>query len=337
MDQKVFRVGVIGCGTIAKMHANALLEGERTVLVACADIIKERAIAFSKTYQCKAYDSAKEMIACEALDAVHICTPHATHFPLVQLATSENLAVFTEKPPVVTKQELEQFLLLGEKHRIGVCFQNRYNDAVVAAKARLAAGEFGALLGARGFVTWQREESYYQAAPWRGILKEAMGGCLINQSIHTLDLILTFLGAPEKVTAQTTQLKMDGITEVEDTLHALLQYQDGKRGVFYATNCYCKDERVFIELACEKAVVRIEEEFLEIRPVDGAREVISFAGEAAEGKAYWGTSHARCIADFYRAYAENDTFANEPRSVKTIMETVLEIYENGHLSGVSIK
>ncbi|MFI3169679.1 MAG: Gfo/Idh/MocA family oxidoreductase [Faecalibacterium sp.] len=329
MSNPVFHVGIIGCGTIAPMHANALASNEQTIFAACADVNFERATTFAAQYGCKAYASAEEMLESEALDAVHICTTHATHFPLIQLAAQKGLAVFTEKPPTTNRADFAQLLALAEAHPIGVCFQNRYNDSVLAVKKRLVAGEFGKLQGARGFVTWHRDADYYAAAPWRGTWQEAAGGSLINQSIHTLDLMVEFLGKPDKVTSQMAQLHLSEPVEVEDSLHALLRYDDGKRGVFYATNGYFTDERVLLELACEHAILRIEQELVTIRWCEEAKpsEVLSFARGNGGGKSYWGSSHALCIADFYAARAEGRPFQNEPSKVAAVMETMFAIYE----------
>ncbi len=329
MSKQIFRVGIIGCGTIAPMHANALKNNPQTQFLACADLDFDRATAFAEQYDCKAYASAAEMLECEMLDAVHICTTHATHFPLIQFAAQKGLAVFTEKPPTTSRAEFAALLSLAQEHPIGVCFQNRYNDSVVAVKKRLALGEFGKLQGARGFVTWHRDADYYAAAPWRGTWDEAAGGCLINQSIHTLDLMVEFLGKPDTVTSQIAQLHLTAPIEVEDSLHALLRYDDGKRGVFYATNGYFADERVLLELACEHAIVRIEQELVTIRwREDGkASEELSFARGNGGGKSYWGSSHALCIADFYAAHAEGRAFQNEVSKVVPVMETMFAIYE----------
>ncbi len=329
MSQQLFRVAIIGCGTIAPMHANALIENAQTTLVACADLKLDRAQAFAAKYGCNAYASAEEMMAAEMLDAVHICTSHATHFPLIRLAAQKGLAIFTEKPPTTNRTDFAELLELAQQNSIGVCFQNRYNDSVIAVKKRLAAGDFGTLQGARGFVTWHRDMEYYNAAPWRGMLAEAAGGCLINQSIHTLDLMVEFLGKPDAVCSQMAQLYLTDPIEVEDSLHALLQYHDGKRGVFYATNGYVADECVLLELSCEAAVVRIEQTEVTVRwrEEGKADELLSFTAGDAGGKSYWGTSHARCIADFYATLAAGQAFANAPSQVIPVMETMFAIYE----------
>ena len=220
-----FRVGVVGCGGIAQVHGTVLQHLEGVELVGCADIKPERAQAFAETYGGRAYSSMEELLEHEQLDAVHLCTPHYLHTPMAKLAASRGLHVFTEKPPVMTWEQWAEFRQLEQAPvRVGVCFQNRYNPSVQLLREVLASGKAGKVLGARAFVTWHREAPYYTESGWRGSLQTEGGGVLINQSIHTLDLLGQFLGRATQVEASMMNHHLKGVIEVEDMMEAYLTF-----------------------------------------------------------------------------------------------------------------
>ena len=221
-----FRVGVVGCGGIAQVHGTVLQHLEGVELVGCADIKPERAQAFAETYGGRAYSSMEELLEHEQLDAVHLCTPHYLHTPMAKLAASRGLHVFTEKPPVMTWEQWAEFRQLEQAPtRVGVCFQNRYNPSVQLLREVLASGKAGKVLGARAFVTWHREAPYYTESGWRGSLQTEGGGVLINQSIHTLDLLGQFLGRATQVEASMMNHHLKGVIEVEDMMEAYLTWR----------------------------------------------------------------------------------------------------------------
>ena len=233
-----FRVGVVGCGGIAQVHGTVLQHLEGVELVGCADIKPERAQAFAETYGGRAYSSMEELLEHEQLDAVHLCTPHYLHTPMAKLAASRGLHVFTEKPPVMTWEQWAEFRQLEQAPiRVGVCFQNRYNPSVQLLREVLASGKAGKVLGARAFVTWHREAPYYTESGWRGSLQTEGGGVLINQSIHTLDLLGQFLGRATQVEASMMNHHLKGVIEVEDMMEAYLTFGEA-HAIFYALTAY---------------------------------------------------------------------------------------------------
>ena len=173
---------IVGCGGIAQVHAKALRDGDYAELAACADIRPERAETMAQQYGGKAYSSLEEMLDGEAIDVLHICTPHSLHTPMAKEAVRRGIQVFTEKPPVISREQWAEFSALGEgKVRVGICFQNRYNRSVRYLEELLASGKPGKVLGARAFVTWRRDAPYYTESGWRGSLQTEGGGVLINQ------------------------------------------------------------------------------------------------------------------------------------------------------------
>ncbi len=327
---KKLRGAIIGCGGIAQVHGAVLQGLETAELAACADVVPQRAQDLAGKFGGHAYDSLQALLEQEPVDVVHLCTPHYLHTPMAQLAASRGIHVFTEKPPVISREQWGEFsnLETAKGVRVGICFQNRYNPSVRLLEGLLGSGRTGKPLGARAFVTWRREAPYYTESGWRGRWGTEGGGVLINQSIHTLDLLVRFLGKPIGVEATMANHHLKGTIEVEDTLEASIDF-GGKRALFYATTAHCTDSPVLIELVCERCTLRIEEPDVTIRWENGdiERRTMAPAGGMALGKSYWGSSHALCIGDFYRCVLENAPFQNDIPSVADTMDLMLSIYE----------
>lgn len=322
------RSAIVGCGGIAQVHARALSEMPEAELIAFADVIPERAEAMAEKYGGRAYSSLDELLDHEKIDVLHICTPHYLHTPMARQAAELDINVFTEKPPVIDRQQWTEFKQLGDKVRVGICFQNRYNGSTRALKDLLSTGEPGKVLGSRGFVTWRRDAPYYTESGWRGALSTEGGGALINQAIHTLDLMAYFLGPGQVLGASLSNRHLKGIIEVEDTLEAALDFGDA-RGLFYAATAYSLDAPIIFELACENATLRLEGERFTRIWRDGRMEQEDYTAPdpTVPGKSYWGSSHRRCIEDFYRCVMSGERFPNDIPGVSDTIELMLSVYE----------
>ena len=192
----MLRTAIIGCGGIAQVHALALSERSDAHLVAAADCRLKRAEDFCARFGGAPYQSFHELLQRERPDVIHLCTPHSLHVPMAEEALGWGVHVLSEKPAAISPNQLKK-LREAEKRSVaqyGVCFQNRYNPCVQAAKERMESGTTGKLLAARAFVTWNRQPPYYTESGWRGTLRQEGGGVLTNQAIHTLDLMRYFGG-----------------------------------------------------------------------------------------------------------------------------------------------
>lgn len=332
------KVGIVGCGSIAKTHVWALSQLENVQITGFADIELQKAKKLSEEYSCgknfhsNAYNSLESMIENEKLDVVHICTPHYLHVPQIIQVVKAGIAAFSEKPPAISMEEFEYLEKICEnlrdRARIGFCFQNRYNKTVALAQKIIKNGEIGELFGARAFVTWRRDEDYYKT-DWKGKKSTEGGGVLINQAIHTLDLLLQFMGKPEKVEASVHNHHLKGKIEVEDTVEAWLSFAEGKRACFYASNGYVSDAPVFLELECRNGTVSIMDKCIFLSKKNRMPEIISVGQDEKKGigKDYWGNGHFECIKDFYDSLLTERKFQNNLEGVKTTMQTMMKIYE----------
>ncbi len=317
----MYRVGLIGCGNISAVHAQVLGELENTRLVCCADVIPEKA----ERFHCAAYADWKEMLDREKPDAVHLCTPHFLHPVMAAEAAERGIAVFTEKPPAIDAAGWEQVKRAAEKVPVGICFQNRYHPHIRACRQFLEESTYGRLLGIRGFVTWNRTKAYYDAADWKGRWATEGGGALINQAIHTLDLIIGFLGAPDQAEMTAAAHRLRGVIEVEDTAEIYLRKGDVP-ALLYASNGYSMDAPVIIELHLEKAVIRLETDTMTVLR-GGEKEEFLCTTNPVPGRSYWGAGHKACITDFYRCLETGEVYRNAPAGCEDTMQTLLKLYE----------
>jgi UDP-N-acetyl-2-amino-2-deoxyglucuronate dehydrogenase len=318
------RAAVIGCGTVSIVHVQAIAAVPAAQLVGVCDTDPGRA----QRYGVPAFTDHREMLAAVRPDVVHICTPHDQHVPAALDSLEAGAHVLLEKPVAHTVADADRLISAAAAYparKVGVCLQNRYNATSQAAHRLLASGELGAVLGSSASVLWHRDAAYYADRPWRGRLSRSGGGVLINQAIHTLDLLQWLLGEVAEVRGHTGRYALSGGVDVEDTAQVLLRHAGGARTVFAATLAHVVDAPVTIEIITERATLLIRED-LTLSHADGRVERVAEARLATGGRAHWGASHQLLIADFYRTLAEPHPFWIGAREGSRSLRLVDRIY-----------
>ena len=301
----MIRAAIIGLGDISFVHLDGILGNPEIQLVAACDLNEE--LKSRVPEGTPFYTDYKQMVAEQKPDVVHNCLPHYLHFPVTKDLVEMGCNVFCEKPIAMTAAQAAEFEAFEAAHpevKIGVCLQNRMNETTEELKKIIDSGEYGKIIGIRGFVPWRRDNTYYEAQPWRGKWKYAGGGSMINQSLHTLDLLYFLGGDIAKLHAVVGQTNEYGV-EVEGDIIARLELANGANGLFFATNNNWTNESVQIRVAMEKGVFHIEDNTLYKVNPDSSREVIVKAPKLEGIKFYYGASHARLIARFYDAVKNN--------------------------------
>ncbi len=325
------RSAIIGCGSIAPLHAQSLKALDKSVLVAVADVEPDRARAFGEKYECHFTTDYREILQRADVDVVHVCTPHHLHFEMARDALNANKHVLVEKPLALSVSEAEELVnLASEKSlQLGVVFQNRYNESSRVIKAYIEESKLGGVLGIRAMLTWHRDKAYYESGSWRGTWAGEGGGLLINQAIHTVDLMRWFGGPLKKTYSSISTTVLTGIIEVEDTAHIVMEFQNGARGVFFGTNAYVSDSPIFIQVDFERGslIQRNEEVYLK---TDGNGEslICEAPSQPRIGKSYWGIGHSRCIDDFYTCIAEGKPFSIGGMEAIKTLEILSEVYSS---------
>lgn len=239
----MYRAGLVGCGNIGKLHAEILHGMENVELVGVCDVNIQKAEEYAQKYgsnNAGIYTSLDEMLEETKLDVLHICLPHYLHVKAAETAIENGVNVFMEKPPALTKDEFQTLKkkVQETKLSVGVCFQNRYNESVLEACSILKSGSMGKIKGARAFVTWSRDTDYYTRDRWHGSKSTEGGGVLINQAIHTLDLLTQFMGKPLKVEAEVKNYHLKSVIDVEDTVESYIEFENGP-ACFFCYQCLC--------------------------------------------------------------------------------------------------
>ena len=238
MERKV-KFGIIGTGAIATMHADALKNSRNAELVAVFDQVTERAQQFAEKFGVRAAADFESFLADPEVEAVTIATPTGIHGKVAVPAALAGKHVLCEKPLDVTTAKAEEIIDACDKTGVLLMsvFQSRFGENVALIKQAIEAGRFGKIVLASAQCKWFRDQKYYDSATWRGTWALDGGGALMNQSIHTVDLLLYLNGDVEEVSALTGTLSHTGI-EVEDNAVAIVKFKNGALGTIEgSTSC----------------------------------------------------------------------------------------------------
>ena len=331
---KKLRIGIIGCGRISVMHLVSAQTLECATLVACCDIKKERAIEAAEKYQMKAYDSYEEMLEKEELDAVHICLPHYLHSKVACYAFNKGVNVLTEKPMDVNYEDAEAAVKTAKANGLlyGVILQCRYNNSAQLVKKVIESGKLGKIISARSTLTWMRPDSYYQESDWKGTWDKEGGGVVIDQAIHSIDLVNWIVNSDVKSVSCSMANRGHSIVKVEDSAEGLIVFENGVRYGFYCMNNYGCDEPIEIKLYCEKGKVTFGYDDALIEYFDGTKEEAHQDKNTQEyegGKDYWGFQHIRQIQQFYKACLGEELLEITGEEALKTHKIIMEIYRQG--------
>jgi len=308
METSNYKAAIIGMGGISQVHIKSLQALDIPIAAVC-DNKPERAKSIAEQLNCAYYTDYEVMLAQGGFDVLHVCLPHYLHAPVAIAALNKDIHVVCEKPMATTVADAEAMIAAAKASaaKLEIIFQNRYNPATQAIKTALDSGELGKVQGGWLRVTWHRNEAYYTQSDWRGRWATEGGGALINQSIHTFDLMNYFLGNPTAVNASVANRAHPSI-EVEDVAEGVIAY--GKINIsFFVNNYHPYNAPVSLGIICENGRVTIEGKTATVSYSDG-RETVSHADDgvhSAYGKDYWGNSHIKQIGAFYNTLAGKTT------------------------------
>ena len=315
---------IIGIGVIGKVHLETLLMQSRGVVALCdIDLDKAKKVAESFGLNVPVYSDWKEMINAEKPDSVHVCTPHYLHTEMVIGLLEKNIHVLCEKPLCINKSDIPLILESESKSSatLGVCHQNKYNPATVFVKDYLKDKN---IVGAYGSMVWNRSKDYYESADWRGKKATEGGGVLINQALHTLDLMQYFCQMPTFVTASAENLSLKDVIEVEDTVSAVF---DGDTPfTFFATNASANDFPVEIKFKLSSG--EIVSLFSRAAIAGGQYKEFPKALLTVSGKSCYGSSHYYLFEDFYGCINEGRHFPIDGAEGAKVVRLILSAYES---------
>jgi UDP-N-acetyl-2-amino-2-deoxyglucuronate dehydrogenase len=322
---------VIGCGDVSSVHFGALATMDDARLVAVCDTDPGRLEAAAAAHGVPGYANHLDLLEKVRPGVVHICTPHNLHASIAADCLERGVNVIVEKPLAHTQEAGRRLIEAaeGSPAKIAVCFQNRYNATSQAMRKMLDDGGLGRVLGASATVMWHRSGDYYRDRPWRGTWAEGGGGLMMNQAIHTVDLVQWLVGDVAKVEGRAATRSLGGVIEVEDTAEFVAEHENGARSVFYATLANAVNAPVTLDIVTEAATLSLRGD-LTVNYTDGSVEVIPERVLETGGRSYWGVSHELLIKDFYARLDDPSPFWINPAEAGKSLRIVKDIYAQSY-------
>ena len=353
------RFGVIGCGSIGPTHMGAIRQIDGAELVAVADTVRDRAEAAATKYEvAKVYDSADALLADREIDAVCLCTPSGMHAEGAVAALQAGKHVVCEKPMEISLDACDRMIAAADTtgKKLTIISQHRFDAATVLVKEAIDSGKLGKIVLADATVKWWRTQAYYDSGDWRGTWAMDGGGALMNQGVHTVDLLQWLAGGVTSLYAQTRTLAHERI-EVEDTAVAALTFASGAIGTLTATTAAWEGYPVRIDIFGTEGAAIIEGDRLktlklksgeEFQSEEAAAHALSVArggtasvkeeaatrltvpsgGAAADPGAVWGDAHRAQIEDFLRAIRTDTQPLIDGRAGRKPLEIITGVYRS---------
>jgi UDP-N-acetyl-2-amino-2-deoxyglucuronate dehydrogenase len=329
---------LIGCGRIAINHMIAA-NANGLNIVSCCDVVPKQIETLIN--KCKfntdsigRYTDYKKMVQENRLDLVAIATESGKHSEIALYCIEHGINVIIEKPIAMSIDDANRIVTRAKENKVkvGVCHQNRFNDAVVAAKRAILDGRLGKLSHASICVRWNRDKNYYDQAPWRGTWEQD-GGTLMNQCIHGIDLLLYLVGSPAVSVYGQTRQQFHPYLAAEDVGMGLVSFENGAIGAIEGTvNVFPKNLEETLYLFGERGTVKIGGtstnkidfwEFSDKREDDSSiRDINETASNV------YGNGHTKLYSDVINAIANGrEPLVNGEEGEKAL-EIVLSIYKS---------
>jgi UDP-N-acetyl-2-amino-2-deoxyglucuronate dehydrogenase len=306
----MMRVGLIGGGNISETHARAAREIAGLEIVAVYGTNREKVARMSAQCGASQYCDFEKFLSHRPMDFVAIGSPSGLHAEQGIAAARHGLHVLTEKPLDISSAQADALIAAAEEAgvKLGVFFQDRFKADLMRVKEWADAGVLGKLILADARVKWFRPANYYGDSRWRGTLRLDGGGALINQAVHTVDLLLWLCGEVSAVQAmkKTALHKI----EAEDTLVALLEFKNGAVGTLQATTSVFPGYPRRVELTGSEGTVIIEHDRLLAADLRKPPQDFRSTGNDQNASASSATvsdvrGHQAALEDFVRAIETN--------------------------------
>ena len=313
------KCGIIGCGVISGTHLAGYKQIPGAEVISLCDLELDKAEKLAENIDgVKCFTDYRQMLADPELDAVSICTDHASHAEIFRDAVAAGKHIICEKVPGRTLEDLKTMLDAANSRpdlvMTGI-FQHRFNASNIALRDLIKDGKFGKLLTVNLNFACLRDRDYYEKDSWRGTIAGEGGGVLINQAIHFLDQLRFLFGNVKRVCAVSANLTHQGIIEVEDTVAFVAEFTSGLFITVNATNSASVNWRSALTICGSEVQIEFIDEKLShisgnspenVAAINAAIEE-SVKEETVHGKSYYGTGHTAQLADFIEAISKRRT------------------------------
>jgi predicted dehydrogenase len=337
------RFGLLGAGLIAPFHAKAIAASAGCELAAIADSNAERVQARAKEFGCKACASLDELLADPSIDVINVLLPNHLHAEPAIAAAKAGKHVLVEKPPAMSLADTDRMSAACAKAgvQLGIVLNCRARKPIQAMGAAIAAGRFGRVLQADAVMKWFRSSAYYHSDDWRSQRKSG-AGVTIQHAFHYIDLLQHLMGPARSVQARMCNLGHPDV-ELEDTLHAWLEFENGAHGSVQASTAFWPGSDIRIEIHGENGTAvmvgeRMETwKFREEKPEDeaigqlGRKAVTTAAGGPAD---FDFADHQVIVSDMAAAVREKRSPMVSAASARRTLEIALAMYQSDRAQAV---
>ena len=302
----IYHLGILGAGNISDTHARAAASLPNVRVAAVCGVNDARVNAMAERHGATPYLDLEAFLRHRPLDIVAIGSPSGLHGAHVEAAAAQGLHVLVEKPLEITTARIDAMAAAVARAGVtlGVFFQDRSTPDFMTLKRDIESGVLGRLTLADARVKWYRPPEYYTQSHWRGTWALDGGGALMNQGIHTADLLLWLIGDVRRVYARAVTA-LHAI-EVEDTVVAVLEFASGAVGTLECTTAAWPGYSRRVSLTGTSGTVIIEQDRVVRRDVrgapasDGSEDAPAHASAASPVVAD-ASAHRRVIEDFVEA------------------------------------
>ncbi len=324
---------IVGYGAIGPFQAQIFKDLPNAKLYAICDNDPAKLEKAAKDFpDAKLYSDYDEALKDAEIEVIHVCTPHYLHLEMVEKALAAGKDVLLEKPVCISLDEFEKMKEAEAKSNnvLSVVFQNRTNPSTQRMLEEMP--KIGKILGISARLLWHKDEAYYNSGEWRGKWATEGGGLLINQAIHTLDLLGYLAGGYTAVTGSISTKKLGHVIEVEDTADALMETVKGIDVIFSGSNCYPVDTPIQIEITGEKATLRFMGRTL-YKIQDGKTEELVTDGEIGnKKKSYWGHGHRAVLYNFYQYLETGQGYCLKLGDTENTMKALFAFYKSAKIN-----
>lgn len=268
-ESQPVRFGIIGCGIIASVHAKGIENTENAELAAVYDYVNDKAVQFAETYPADVCNSYEELLSRPDIDVVCICTPSGMHAEQTILAANAGKHILVEKPMAIKLGDIDRMIQVCQEKGVmlSTVFPRRMSPQAHFARELIREGRLGRLSLCSAYVKIYRDQSYYDSAGWRGTWDMDGGGAMMNQGIHTVDMLQWLAGPVTSLYAKAKAVLR--AIEVEDTVVVMLQFESGALGVLEITTTAFNGKGQRLELHGEKGTLVMAEDSIVSLDVQG--------------------------------------------------------------------
>lgn len=334
--------GIIGCGMIGPTHGSAVQDSGTAHLVACCDIIPDRAAAYAAKYgDIQVYHSMEALLKNPDIQAVSICTPSGMHSECCIAAAEAGKHILCEKPLDINLRAIDAAIASAKENNVKLAgvFQRRTYAASQKVREAVQSGKLGKLVVGDAYQKYFRSHDYYASGSWRATWELDGGGALMNQGVHGIDLLLYLMGDVKRLSAYARRLVRN--IAVEDTAVAILEFANGAVGVIEGTTSITPGYGCKIEISGDKGTIVLEESTISHWDIPGEEDQADAAdtgkGTAADPTALTASGHTAHVIDLCQAIIEDREPAIPGSEARRAVQVIKAIYKSSREGGSTVE